>query len=52
MESDTTPRCPVGSVSFGSLSIVTPGGDCVADMDTEHVEKVSSVVARGTKENI
>ena len=35
----------------GIPSIVTPGGDRGADMDTEHVEKDGSDVARGTKEN-
>ena len=29
-----------------------PGGDRVADMDTEHVEKDGSDAARETKENL
>ena len=33
------------------LYVVTPSGDRVADMDTEHVEKDGSDAARGTKEN-
>ena len=37
---DATPRCPVGLVLPGISSVVTLGGDQVADMDTEHVEKV------------
>ena len=52
VESDATPRCPVGLVSSGILSVITPGGDRVVDMDIEHVEKVRSVVARGTTENL
>jgi len=38
MESDATPCCPVGLVSSEISSIVTPGGDRVADMDAEHVD--------------
>jgi len=51
VESDATPYCPVGSVSFGISSVVTPGGDQVANMNTEHVKKVNLVVAKGTKRN-
>jgi len=51
VEVDTTPHCPVVSVSFGIQSVVTPGGDPIADMDTEHVEKDDSDVAEGIKEN-
>jgi len=51
VESDVTPRYPVGSVSSGILLVVTPGEDRVADMDTKHAEKVGSVAGRGTKEN-
>ena len=51
MEVDATPHCPVGSVSSGILSVVTPGGDRVANMDTEHVETDGSDAARGTKGN-
>jgi len=51
VESDATPHCPVGSVSSMISSVVTPGGDRVADMNTEHIEKVGSVAARGTKGN-
>ena len=40
VEVDSTPRCPVGSVSSGIPSVVTPGGDRVANMDTEQVEKI------------
>ena len=52
MESNITPHCPVGSVSSGIPSVVTPGGYRVADMDTEHVEKDSSDAVRGTKGNL
>ena len=38
VEVDATPHCPVGSVSSEIPSIVTPGGDRVADMDTEHIK--------------
>ena len=51
MEVDATPHCPVGSVSSGITSVMTPGGDRVGDMNTEHVEKDSSDIARGTEEN-
>jgi len=37
---DATLHCPVGSVSSGIPSVTTSGGDRVADMDTEHVEKM------------
>jgi len=40
-----------GSVSSGISSVVTPGEDRVADIDTEHVEKGGSYAARGTKGN-
>ena len=40
MEIDVTPHCPVGSVSFEIPFVVTAGEDRVADMDTEHVEKM------------
>ena len=49
---DATSHCPVGSVSSGIPSIMTPGGDRVADMHTEHVEKGGSDAARGTKGNL
>ena len=52
VESDAAPRYLVGSLSFGVLSVVTPRGDQVADMKTEHVEKVGSVLGRGTKRNL
>ena len=52
MEVDATPHCPVGSVSSKILLVVTPGGDRVANMDIEHVEKDGSVAARGTKGNL
>ena len=39
VESDATPCCSIGSVSSGISSVLIPGGDRVADMDTEHVEK-------------
>ena len=39
VEVDATPHCPVGSASSEIPSVVTSGGDRVADMDTEHVEK-------------
>jgi len=51
VEVDATPHCPVGSVSFGIPSIIILGGDRVADMDTDHVEKDGSDAARGTKRN-
>jgi len=51
VESDATPCCPVSSLSSVISSIVTPGGDRVAVMNTEHVEKVDSVAVRGTKGN-
>jgi len=43
---DATPHCPVSLVSSEIPSVVTPGGDRVADMDTEHVEKDGSDAAR------
>ena len=52
VESDATPHCLVGSVSSRISSVVTPGGDQVANIDTEHVEKVGSVAARRTKRNL
>ena len=48
---DATPHCPVGSVSSWIPSVVTPNGDRVADMDIEYIEKVCSVIAKGTKRN-
>ena len=51
MEADATPHCPVGSVSSRVPLVVTPGGDRVGDVDTEHVKKDGSDVARGTKGN-
>ena len=33
------------------LYVVTPSGDRVADMDTEHVEKDGSDTIKGTKGN-
>ena len=48
---DATQHYPVGSVSSGILSVVTPSGDRVADMETEHVEKDGSKAARETKRN-
>jgi len=51
VESDATPRCPVGSVSSGISSVVTTDEDQVVDMNTDHVGKVGSVAARGTKEH-
>ena len=51
VESNATPRCPIGSVSSEILSIVTQDEDRVVDMDTEDVEKVNSVAVRGTKGN-
>jgi len=51
MEVDTILHCPVGSVSSGIPSVVTPSGDRVANIDTEHFEKDGSDVARGTKRN-
>ena len=52
VEADATPHYLVGSVSSEISSIVTPGGDRVADMDTKHVEKDSSNATRGTKGNL
>ena len=37
---NTTLYCPVSSVSSEIPSVVTPGGDRVANMDTEHGEKM------------
>jgi len=51
VEIDATPHCPVGSISSGIPSVMTLGGDRVADMNTEHVEKDDSDAARVTKEN-
>ena len=51
MESDATAHCPVGSISSKISSVVTSGGDRVADMDIENIEKVGLVATRGTKEN-
>ena len=52
MDIDATPHCPVGSVSSGIPSVVTPGGDRVADMDTRHVEKDGSDATKETKGNL
>jgi len=52
VEVDATPHCLVGSVSSEIPLVVTPGGDRVANMDTEHVEKDGSVAARGIKGNL
>jgi len=52
VEVDATPYCPVGSVSSGIPSVVTPDGDRVAEMNTEHVEKDGSNAVRGTKETL
>ena len=49
VEVDATPHYLFSSVSSGILSTVTPGGDRVADMDTEHVEKDGSNAAREPK---
>ena len=51
MESDATPCYPVGLVSSGISSVVTPDEDRVANMDTEYVKKFGPIVARGTKRN-
>jgi len=53
VEDDVTPHSPVGSVSFGILSDVIPGGDHVIDLDAEHVEEkvVDLVAVRRTKKN-
>jgi len=51
VESDATPHYLVGSVSSRIPSVVAPGGDRVADMDSEHVEKGGSDAAKGTKGN-
>jgi len=39
VEDDATPYSPVGSVSFGISSNVTPGGDHAVGWDVKHVEK-------------
>jgi len=52
VEIDATLHCPVGSVSTGIPSAVTPGGDRVADMNIEHIENDSSDAVRGTKGNL
>jgi len=51
VEVDVTPHCPVGSVSSGIPSVVIPGGDQVANMDTGHVEKDDLDAGRGAKRN-
>ena len=51
VESDATPCCQVSLISSGISSVVTPGGDRVADMDIKQIEKVGSVATRGTKGN-
>ena len=51
VESDVSPRCPIGSVSFGISPVVTPGGDHVTLLDTEHVENVVPIAARRAKLN-
>jgi len=51
MEVDATPHCPVCSVSSGIPSVVTPGGDQIAYINNEYVEKDGSDATRGTKEN-
>ena len=51
VEVDATLYYPVGLLSYGIPSVVTPGGDRLADMDTEPVEKVDSDAVRGTKGN-
>ena len=48
MEVDATPHCLVDSILSEIPSVVIPGGDRVANMDTEHVEKDGSDTARGT----
>jgi len=51
VEVDAASHCPVGLVSSGIPSVVTPGGDRVADMDIEYVKKNGSDAAKGTKGN-
>jgi len=51
VEVDATPHYLVGSVSSEIPSVLTPGEDQVADMNTEHVEKDGSDAVRGTKRN-
>ena len=51
VESNATPHSSIGLVSSEISSVVTPDGDRVADMDAEHVEKIISIVSRGTKRN-
>ena len=53
-ESNVTQHSSVGSLSSEISLIVTLGGDQVADMNTEHIEKVISVAAKepkGIREN-
>jgi len=50
-ESNATPRCLVRSISSGISSVVISGEDQVVDMNIEHVGKIVSVAARGTKGN-
>jgi len=53
VEIDATPPSPVGSVSVKTPPNVTPGGDHVARVDTEHAEDIDENVelfaAIGTK---
>ena len=51
VEVDTTPHCSVGSVLFGIPLVVTPGGDRVAHMDTEHIEKMVQMQLEEPKGN-
>jgi len=49
VESDATPHFSVGSVSSEISLVVITSGDLVADINTEHIEKVVSIADRGTK---
>ena len=44
VEVDATPQSPVGSVSVKTSPDVTPGGDHVVRVDTEHVEDIDENV--------
>ena len=48
VESDATPRCPVGSVSSEISSVMTPGGDRV--LAIEYVKKLVQLQLEEPKE--
>jgi len=50
VEDDTTPRSPVGLISYGISPDVIPYGIHVADLDAEHF--VDLIIVRRTKLNL